>query len=87
MAAPSSKRRNKMSDFVKFLNKEVLNAQEVFAKKEKAAWAKFEATRDAKYEGKGSRAIKKEAINAARVILAAELEAAENDYAKEVGAA
>lgn len=70
----------------KFLNKTIINAQEIFTKKEKAAWEKFEAVRDVKYEGKGSRAIKREAIEKARHILQIELTIAEDEYAAAVGA-
>lgn len=70
-----------------FLNSTIPNAQEVFLAKEKRAWSKFEAIRDAKYQGKGSRALKKLSVDAARVILKIELEAADNEYAVSVGAA
>ncbi len=69
-----------------FLNSTIINAQEIFTKKEKAAWSKFEAVRDAKYEGKGSRAVKKLATDTARVILNMELDTAEDEYARSVGA-
>ena len=69
-----------------FLNSTIINAQEIFTKKEKAAWAKFEAVRDAEYKGAGSRAIKKSAIDAARLALKIELTAAEDEYAAAVGA-
>jgi hypothetical protein len=72
--------------FAKFLNEEVLNAQEIFYKKEKMAWDKFESVRDAKYSGKGSREVKRLAIAEAKKILDIELKQAENEYAKSVGA-
>lgn len=59
-------------------------AQKVFAQEEKTAWTKFEAVRDAKYTGKGSRAIKFDATNAAREILKAEMIVADDKYAAAV---
>lgn len=69
-----------------FLNSTILNAQEIFTKKEKEAWIKFYQVRDAKYEGKGSRAIKKEAIAKAREELNISITRAEDEYAAAVGA-
>lgn len=75
-----------MEDFGRFLNTTVLNAQDVYSKKEKAAWAKFDAVRNTKYEGKGSRAIKHAAIAEARDALKIELNAIDDEYARAVGA-
>ena len=59
-------------------------AQKVFAQEEKTSWTKFEAVRDAKYEGKGSRAVKTEATNKARDVLKAEMKFSEDKYAAAV---
>lgn len=59
-------------------------AQKVFAQEEKASWGKFEAVRDASYTGKGSRTIKFNAVNAARVVLKAEMIVADDKYAAAV---
>lgn len=57
-----------------------ITAQEVYSKKEKAAWDKFEAVRDATYTGPGAQAAKSSAIRAARAVLRQELAAAEAEY-------
>lgn len=71
--------------FSSFLNKEVLNAQEIFSKKEKHAWEKFQTILTAKYEGKGSRAVKFKTVESARISLKEELKSAEDEYARAVG--
>ena len=66
-------------------NQQIINAaQTISYAEEKASWAKFEAVRDAKYSGKGSRAIKAAAVDAARIVLKAETKATDDKYAKAV---
>ncbi|MGR3179807.1 MAG: hypothetical protein ACUZ8E_17345 [Candidatus Anammoxibacter sp.] len=63
---------------------QVNTAQKIFSQEEKTVWAKFEAIRDAKYTGKGSRAVKFDATNKAREVLKAEMIIAEDKFAAAV---
>ena len=64
----------------------VKQAQSIFTATEKDIWKTFEDIRDAKYTGKGSREVKRLAVNEAREILQIARQDADDTYAKAVGA-